>query len=200
MPGKVRVVVGLGNPGEEYASTRHNAGFFVCDRLASRAGVSFSRAPYPAQVARLRIKNVVLHLVKPMTYMNLCGQVVGSLRAEWPDLPEILMIVLDDADLPLGKLRIRPAGSSGGHRGLGSMIDALGTDRVARLRIGVGRSRSDLKEHVLAPFTRDELPVVTAAVERAADAATRWALEGIERCMNEFNREPPETETCGPGP
>jgi PTH1 family peptidyl-tRNA hydrolase len=191
---KRRIVIGIGNPGVDYEGTRHNIGFRVCDELASRGKVSFSKAPYPAKVAEVQVKNAILSLVKPLTYVNLTGELVGPLKSQHGELdPETLMVVVDDADLPLGRIRIRAKGSSGGHNGLKSIIEHLGGDNFPRLRVGIGRqSGAPLREHVLSPFDKAEQPVVDEVTRRAADAVTCWALSGITVCMNQFNREPEE--------
>jgi PTH1 family peptidyl-tRNA hydrolase len=190
---KKRIVIGIGNPGPEYEGTRHNIGFLVCDELASRAGAPFSKAPYPAQVAQARVKNAVLVLVKPLTYVNLTGELIPPLRAEHAELedPANLMVVVDDADLPLGRIRIRERGSSGGHNGLKSIIDGLEGREFPRLRVGIGRrTGTALRDHVLSRFDKTERPEVEEVVRRSADAVTTWALSGITICMNEFNRDP----------
>jgi PTH1 family peptidyl-tRNA hydrolase len=192
---RTRIVIGIGNRGSKYAGTRHNIGFEVLDALARRLEASFRPARFPAEVAEGRHKNAKLVLVKPATFVNDSGDVIGPLRAEHEDLEERLLVVCDDMDLPLGRLRARPKGSSGGHHGLDSIMAALGTSGFARLRIGIGRPGSGAVDHVLSKFTRDELQAADGAVRRAADAVTDWALCGIEHCMNLFNREPEEPRT-----
>lgn len=192
---KTRYVLGVGNPGLEYALTRHNIGWRVLDELARRAGGRFAEAKgMQAETAVIRIKNVRLSLVKPMTFVNRSGDVIPALRREREDLEGGFLTVLDDANLPLGRLRIRPSGTSGGHNGLESLITAFGHSGFHRLRIGIDRAQGGLRNHVLNRFTPEEEPIVAAAVARAADAVSVWALEGIEHAMNRFNRDPEETK------
>lgn len=181
-------MIGIGNPGREYEGTRHNIGFRVCDEIAARGKVSFSKAPYPAQIAEVQVKNAILSLVKPLTYVNLTGELVKPLGI---DDPTALMVVVDDADLPVGRIRIRAKGSSGGHNGLKSIIEHLGGDDFPRLRVGIGRRPGmALRDHVLQTFDKVEMPAVEQVTKRAADAVTTWALSGITICMNQFNRDP----------
>jgi len=185
----MKVIVGLGNPGRKYAGTRHNVGFEVMDALARRHGLTWESAPAEAVMAKWRAAAALL--VKPLTFMNLSGYAVGDLLRYFKvDVPDLLVIV-DEAQLELGRLRARPNGSAGGHNGLRSLIEQLGTEQFARLRIGVGRgdSRRDLADHVLATFDRDEQATVDDALERAAAAAELFAAEGIGPVMNRFNRK-----------
>lgn len=186
----MKLIVGLGNPGAQYDGTRHNVGFEVADELARRRGLAFESAPADAVMARERGPDACLMLVKPLTFMNLSGRAVAALVRYYRfDLGEVL-IVADDVNLPLGRLRARRGGSDGGHNGLRSVIELLGTQRVARLRIGVDRGdrRRDLAGHVLARFDRSEQDVMAPAVRSAADAAEVFAAEGIDVVMNRFNR------------
>lgn len=159
------------------------------DALARRAAIEWESAPAAALVARWRASGAAVLLVKPLTMMNLSGEAVAALaryfRVEVPDL----LVVADDVNLPLGRLRARARGSAGGHNGLGSVAQYLATDDYARLRVGVGRGdrRLDLADHVLATFDASERPVIDEAIERAADAAEVFVAEGIEPVMNRFN-------------
>jgi len=183
----LKLVVGLGNPGAKYHGTRHNIGFAVVDELARRRNVVFETAPADALIARVRGADPIL-LAKPLTFMNESGVAVVALaryfKVELPDL----LVVLDEVQLPLAKLRARPRGSAGGHNGLKSIIQHLGTE-VARLRIGVGRgdSRRELADHVLTRFDADEVADVERMTERAADAAEMFITSGIAAVMNGFN-------------
>ena len=152
----MKAIVGLGNPGEKYRGTRHNIGFAVLDELARRAHVAFESAPVNALVARIRTPDAVL-LVKPLTFMNLSGQAVGELIRYFKIDPADLLVVVDEVQLPLAKLRARARGSAGGHNGLKSIVEHLGQD-FARLRVGVGRGSAerDLADHVLARFDGNE--------------------------------------------
>ena len=186
----MKLVAGLGNPGEQYRGTRHNVGFEVVDALARRAGADFETAPADALQARWRHPEGLVILAKPLTYMNLSGSAVGSLcRFYKVDLPDLL-VVCDDVNLPLGRLRGRASGTEGGHNGLRSVAELLGTIDYARLRIGVGRGddRRDLADHVTARFEPDERPGIDAAIARAADAVEAWVSRGMPAMMNLFNR------------
>jgi PTH1 family peptidyl-tRNA hydrolase len=184
----MKLIVGLGNPGRKYAGTRHNVGFDVVDVLAARHGVEWEAAPAEALIAKWRSAGVLI--VKPLTFMNLSGFAVGDLLRYFKvELPDLLVIV-DEAQLELGRLRTRGSGSAGGHNGLKSLIEQLGTEEFARLRLGVGRGdgRRDLADHVLATFDKDEQPIVAEAIARAADAAEVFVSEGLGPMMNRFNR------------
>jgi peptidyl-tRNA hydrolase, PTH1 family len=186
----VKLVAGLGNPGREYRGTRHNVGFEVIDLLARRHGLVFDGAPAEAIQARWRRAGDVVLLVKPLTFMNVSGEAVGALSRYYKiELADVL-IVCDDVNLALGRLRTRAGGSEGGHNGLRSVADGLGTTEYARLRVGVGRGdvRRDLADHVLARFEPEELPGIEAAVARAADAVETWVSDGLAKTMNVFNR------------
>ncbi len=185
----MKLVVGLGNPGRKYEGTRHNVGFDVLDLLAGRHRLEWESAPADALIAKWRSASVLL--AKPLTFMNLSGYAIGDLlrfyKIELPDL----FVVVDDANLELGRLRSRPSGSAGGHNGLKSIIEALGTEEFARLRVGVGRgdARRDLADHVLAKFDPLERTNVAEAIDRAADAAELFVTEGIGPAMNRYNRK-----------
>lgn len=186
----MKLIVGLGNPGPQYRGTRHNVGFAVADELARRHGAAFVPAPGEALMAKAHGLGSGTLVAKPLTFMNLSGQAVDDLlryfRIEVPDL----LVVADDVNLPLGRLRARARGSDGGHNGLRSLVERLGTEEFARVRVGVGRGdpRRDLADHVLARFDQDEQSEAEAAVMRAADAAEMFVTEGIASVMNTFNR------------
>ena len=203
----MKAIVGLGNPGPRYKGTRHNVGFDVIDALAARAGVDFESSPAAALVARARVDGsraggedeefgpaLAILLIKPMTFMNLSGQAIGDLVRYFKiDVADVL-VILDEVQLPLGRLRARARGSAGGHNGLKSVIEHLGAD-VSRLRIGVGRgdSRRDLADHVLAKFDADEAAEAARMIARAADAAEVFVIGGIAPVMNQFNGGDPAT-------
>ena len=184
----MKLVVGLGNPGRKYEGTRHNVGFDVVNLLAGRHRLEWESAPTDALIAKWRAASVLL--AKPLTFMNLSGHAIGELLRFYKiDLAD-LCVVVDDANLELGRLRARPSGSAGGHNGLKSIIEAFGTEEFARLRVGVGRGDArDLADHVLAKFDPDERVEVAEAVGRAADAAELFVTEGIVAVMNRFNRK-----------
>ena len=190
----VKLIVGLGNPGAQYKGTRHNIGFAVIDEIARRAAVGFESAPAEAVIAKWRRPEGGALLAKPLTFMNLSGQAVGEISRYFKvELPDLLIIV-DEAQLPLGKLRARARGSAGGHNGLKSVIAHVG-DEFSRLRIGVGRGEQqrDLADHVLSRFEKDEAAEVERMTTRAADAAEMFITSGIEAVMNAFNGGDPAT-------
>jgi peptidyl-tRNA hydrolase, PTH1 family len=184
----MKLVVGLGNPGRRYVGTRHNVGFEVADVLAARHGLAWEAAPAEALMAKWRGAGALI--AKPLTFVNLSGYAVGDLLRYFKmDLADLLVIV-DEAQLELGRLRTRGSGSAGGHNGLKSLIEQLGTDEFSRMRVGVGRgdARRDLADHVLATFDKDEQPIVSETIIRAADAAEVFVNEGLAPMMNRFNR------------
>jgi PTH1 family peptidyl-tRNA hydrolase len=201
----VKLIVGLGNPGEKYRGTRHNVGFVVVDELARRANATFESAPSEALMARKRGRlrggasasqgdEEDVLIVKPLTFMNLSGQAIAEmLRYFKIDVADLLVIV-DEVQLPLGKLRARARGSAGGHNGLKSVIAHVGED-FSRLRLGVGRGdqQRDLADHVLARFDRSESAEVERMTTRAADAAETFITSGIAAVMNQFNGGDPAT-------
>ena len=190
----MKAIVGLGNPGPRYAGTRHNIGFAVVDEIARRWGVEFESAPADALVARVKRAAGSVLLAKPLTFMNESGQAAGELARYFKVDVGDLLVVVDDVQLPLGRLRVRVRGSAGGHNGLKSLIAHLGGE-FARLRVGVGRgdARRDLADHVLSRFDKDEASEVERMTTRAADAAEMFITSGIEAVMNGFNGGDPAT-------
>ncbi len=185
----MKVIVGLGNPGAQYASTRHNVGFMVVDHLAQRYGIAVTRRLCNATTATLTIAGGKVCLAKPQTYMNLSGDAVGCLLRYYKLTPADLLVVYDDRDLPVGRIRLRERGGAGGHRGMESIIGALGTDSFARLRIGIGRPlEMDAVNHVLSTFSAEERPVIEEAVDRAADAIEAAVTDGMAAAMNRYNK------------
>lgn len=183
-----KLVVGLGNPGPEYEGTRHNAGWMALDSLARQLGVTGSRAIYDGLLA----ERGGLWLLKPLTYMNRSGcSAAAAVTAAGLDLKDLLVLV-DDLNLPLGTLRLRPGGSSGGHKGLESLIEHLGGDGFPRLRIGIGPRPEDVGNYdfVLSEFAEHELPAARQMADRAAATARCWISQGIEQAMNQFNGPP----------
>ena len=185
----MKVVCGLGNPGDQYRMTRHNVGFRVVDLLADRWGVSAGKVrdgTARLEVARDEPVGRVL-LLKPVRYMNNSGTPLrAALRNTAADPETDLLVVADDVDLPLGRIRLRRGGSAGGHNGLRDIIDALGTDQFARLRVGIGRN-GETADHVLSTFTKSEDETAREAIATAADAVETWLAEGTEATMNLFN-------------
>jgi PTH1 family peptidyl-tRNA hydrolase len=196
----MKVVCGLGNPGDRYRLTRHNVGFRVIDLLADRWGVTQGHVRDGA--ARLEVDRGgevgrVL-LVKPARFMNLSGAPLRAALRHTNAIPESdLLVVTDDADLPLGRLRIRRAGSAGGHNGLRDIIETLGTDEFARLRVGIGRN-GEMVDHVLSTFGLAEEELARDAVATAADAVETWLAEGVEAAMNAFNGVDLDEPPTGP--
>jgi PTH1 family peptidyl-tRNA hydrolase len=190
----VKLIVGLGNPGAQYKGTRHNIGFAVIDEIARRASAGFESAPADAVIAKWRRPDGTALLAKPLTFMNLSGQAVGEIARYFKIDVADLLIVFDEAQLPLGKLRARARGSAGGHNGLKSVIAQLG-DECPRLRIGVGRGEQerDLADHVLSRFEKEEAAEVERMTARAADASEMFITSGIEAVMNAFNGGDPAT-------
>ena len=185
----MKLLAGLGNPGPQYKNTRHNLGFVVLDMLADKLGVRLDREKHHGLMAEAVWRQQRLLLVKPMTYMNLSGQCIAdAARNKTPDPTDILVIV-DDINLPLGRLRFRAGGGAGGHNGLKSIIERVGSNAFHRLRLGVGQNSPDrdLADYVLSRFRPDEIASVNDMVSRAAEAALAWVSEGIEPVMNQFN-------------
>ena len=188
------LIVGLGNPGYEYAWTPHNLGFLVIDLLAERAGIRVERPEAKSYVGKGRIGHHDVALAKPQTYMNLSGMAVSDLAQRYEAAPDRILIVVDEAALPWGSLRIRERGSAGGHNGLKSVIAALGTDEFIRLRLGVqpGYPVGDLAAYVLHRMGKAERNAAVELVAFAADAVECVVTDGVRRVMNRFNRRAPE--------
>lgn len=183
------LIVGLGNPGREYRENRHNVGFMLLDRLAEKLGVSFSRLEARALVTRADYLDRRLVLVKPQTYMNLSGQSVASLARFYKVPAENLLVAYDDVDLPLGTLRLRPAGGSAGQKGMQSIIETLGTQDFPRLRIGIDRppGRMDAAAYVLRDFSRSQKELLPEVLERGVQAVLTVIREGLPKAMTLFN-------------
>jgi len=189
MDNNISLVVGLGNPGRQYQNTRHNIGFVTLDRIAEKLNTRFEREKYKGQIAEGRIKNRSILLLKPMTFMNKSGESVAQAARNKINSPGDLFIIYDDAELPLGKIRIRKNGSAGTHNGMRSIVERVGTKEFPRLRIGVGMDKKtgDLADHVLGKFHPDERNIVADLVDASAEAAIRAMEDGIDSAMNEFN-------------
>ncbi len=200
----VRLVVGLGNPGGRYRGTRHNVGYRVVEALAERARIALDEERYDGRFGRGRVAGVPVALLLPETFMNESGgAVVEALRGlGLADPGRDLLVVLDDIDLPLGRLRLRAGGGDGGQRGLRDILHRLGREDIARLRFGVGRPPEgvDPTRWVLAGFDPAEEALLHRALPRAADAAATWVSEGVGAAMDRFNRPWPESVTGGPSP
>jgi PTH1 family peptidyl-tRNA hydrolase len=189
----MKIVVGLGNPGKQYEHTRHNVGWMVLDRLAERAGwTGHARARDAAASVHGRYNGLDLMLVKPTTYMNLSGVAVRKVLARQRAPLDDLLVVVDDFDLPLGRLRMRAEGSAGTHNGLRSIVAELSTQKFARLRVGIGEPSQDAIDHVLSRFTAAERKVLEQVIDAAADAVEDWAREGPVRTANRWNAWTPD--------
>jgi PTH1 family peptidyl-tRNA hydrolase len=184
----MKVVVGLGNPGPKYAGTRHNVGFDVINYLAAAPGVGPFRAAFQSDVAEATEGGEKVLLVKPLTFMNLSGRAVRAILDFYKLTPTDLLVVCDDFNLPLGKLRVRTKGSHGGQNGLRNIQEQLGTDEYTRFRIGVGQpGPGDAVDHVLSRFKPGERTIVDEAVANAAAGVVIWIRQGPEACMNRVN-------------
>ena len=197
----MKVILGLGNPGRQYEATRHNVGWWLIDHLADVWRFDGWKRDGEAMVTTATVHGVRVRLVKPLTYMNLSGNVLrGFLRRPFWTPPKDLLVVVDEVALPVGRYRLRARGSAGGHNGLRSVEAAIGNQEYPRLRIGVGPSEErkgiykDLADFVLAPFARDEREDVIALMPNLENAVELWMREGIERAMNAHNRRPEPTE------
>ena len=190
---KVKVVVGLGNPGRKYEGTPHNVGFSAVECLAERFSGTFRKSlRFKAEVAKVAIGSETVALVKPQTFMNLSGDAVGSLL-RYHKVPESdLIVLLDAGDLDLGRIRIRPNGGRGGHKGLTSVMQHVGTGEFVRIRMGVGRGigTADVVSHVLSPFASAHRDSVGSMTERTADAVCEILASGVDSAMNRFNSAP----------
>ena len=183
------LLIGLGNPGREYRDSRHNVGFMLVDRIAVRLGARGMKVQSKAIVTTAMYEDRKLILAKPQTYMNLSGQSVQGLIHFYKLPLTNVLIAHDDLDIPFGTIRIRPGGGPGGQRGMASTIEQLGTKDFPRLRIGIGRppGRMDPSAYVLQDFTRDEIKILSEILDRAADAALEFVLNGLDKAMNKYN-------------
>jgi len=187
----MKIIVGLGNPGREYANTRHNLGFMVVDELLRRAGGGSFRQRFKAELGEVAFGTEKIVLVKPQTYMNLSGHAVRE-AASWYKVPRSdILVVLDDLDLPFGTIRLRADGSAGGHNGLKSVTEQLGGRDLPRLRIGIGRGSGVATAQVLSRFAPEEERALPEVVGSAADCCERWVSEGIIAAMNRCNKREP---------
>ncbi|HEU4413784.1 MAG TPA: aminoacyl-tRNA hydrolase [Candidatus Angelobacter sp.] len=187
----MKLIVGLGNPGIEYQFTPHNIGFLAVDRIAEQCGVMIDNRHCKALTARTRIGNEEILLAKPETYMNLSGMSVLELARKYEAAPQDMIVIYDELDLPLGMIRVRARGSSAGHNGMQSIINALQTEEIGRIRIGVAPDdpRKGGAKYILAPFRKSQLAPVDEALDLAAQAVNVTVNEGILKAMNRFNRK-----------
>jgi PTH1 family peptidyl-tRNA hydrolase len=189
-----RLLVGLGNPGAQYAPTRHNVGFWTIDALAQRHGIALKTRRHHSLLGVGTIREVPVVLAKPQTYMNLSGQAVQALLHAYHLAPDQMLVVFDDVWLAPGAVRVRAKGSAGGHNGMKSIIAALGTEAFPRVRIGIGQPPAgvDLADYVLSPPDEAERALLQDAAQRAADACEAWLTEPIEQVMAQFNATAPK--------
>ena len=192
----MKLIVGLGNPGEGYAKTRHNVGWMVADAFASKFRIEIAKHEKDAMTGTGRVAGGSVLVAKPQTYMNNSGDPVALLKNAYVESLQDLIIVYDEVDLPLGRLRIRPNGSSGTHNGMRSVVASLASEEFPRLRFGVrGASYAEthhLRDYVLDDFEESEQPVVARTIERAVDALVLFVRGDLKRAMNTFNRDPQE--------
>lgn len=184
------MLVCLGNPGDQYENTRHNVGFMVADQLGERYRLPIQKLKFKALTNIFTISGEKVLVMKPVTYMNLSGEAVGEAARFYKLPPERVLVISDDVSLPLGKLRIRKGGSAGGHNGLKSIIQHLGTDQFPRIKVGVGQKPHpdyDMADWVLSKFAGEDLKTITEAIRKAADAVECLIQEGPDKAMNRFN-------------
>jgi len=188
VPTKIKFIAGLGNPGLRYARSRHNVGFMIVEQFAHAHKLRFARKRFNAEIAEGEIESVRVMIAKPQTFMNLSGEAIGKLFAFYKIAPPDLLVVYDDLDLSLGKMRLRPKGSAGGHHGMESIIARIGTSDFPRLRVGIGRPNPDDDiDHVLGSFESDERKLMDEIFARAVDAMEVWTRDGIDAAMNKYN-------------
>ena len=193
----MKLIVGLGNPGAEYERSRHNIGWMVVDAFAKKFRIDVAKHEKDAMTGEGRVAGGSVKVAKPLTFMNLSGDAVRLLVNAYLESTDDLIIVYDDIDLPLARLRIKPSGSAGTHNGMRSIVASLATERFPRLRFGVrGAEYPDgrLRDYVLDEFTAEEMPLVDRGIERAVDALVLFARGDLKRAMNEFNRDVVEDE------
>lgn len=183
------IIVGLGNPGKEYEETRHNTGFMVLDRLAEKYGIDVRKQKCKALLGQGEINGEKVILVKPQTYMNLSGEAVSEVMKFYKIEKENVIIIFDDIDLPVGKLRVKERGSAGTHNGVKSIVSLLGTTEFKRIKVGVGKQRigEDLVNHVLGKFPKEDRVLLDEAIEKAVTATEMILEKGVAAAMNQFN-------------
>ena len=187
----MKLIVGLGNPGSEYQSTRHNMGFAAIDYISEKQGISVKKSKHQALIGEGILGGERVVLAKPMTYMNLSGDAVSALARWYKVEPSDILVIYDDMDLPVGQMRLRPSGSAGGHNGMKSIILRLSSDQFPRLRIGIGRKEnSDTIDYVLGKLNREEQEIQFKLLGDVCDAVELFVKSGIEPAMNRYNRKP----------
>ncbi|NLY75736.1 MAG: aminoacyl-tRNA hydrolase [Firmicutes bacterium] len=194
-------LIGLGNPGAQYLQTRHNAGFLVIDRIADAVNVKLNKTGFHSIYGKGILKNEPLVLVKPQTFMNLSGEAVAAVVNYYRIPLNQVLIIHDEMDLPLGAIRIRLSGSAGGHNGLKSVLAALGSQNVPRLRVGIGRPENETDvDYVLSSFSGRQLVEFMESIDKSAQAAISFVIDGPEHAMNRFNRNPAVVDKEGKEP
>ncbi len=186
----MKLIVGLGNPGGKYEDTRHNVGFMVVDALAAKCGIAFTATKFEGDFGQGAVKGEKAALLKPQTFMNCSGDSVGPAARFYKVYGDDLIVVHDELDLPLGRLQVRKGGGTGGHHGLDSIVDRLGTDDFIRVRLGIGKpeTRERVVGHVLGGFSKDEAPLWEEVAKKAVLAVETIIQKGLARAMNDFNR------------
>lgn len=185
----VKVIIGLGNPGKQYADTRHNVGFMAIDKISEQWNIAVQQNKFRALIGEGFIESTRVLLVKPQTYMNLSGESINELVRFYKLDVDDLVVIYDDLDLPVGKLRLREKGSAGGHNGIKSLIAHLGTQEFKRIKIGISRPRpgQSVSHYVLDPFPATDRPLIQQAIEQAAEASSQWTKQSFIQVMNQFN-------------
>ena len=183
----MKLIVGLGNPGKKYEHTRHNMGFDVVDLFSEQAQIDIDKESFKGLVGRGKIFNEDILILKPQTYMNLSGESVREIVSYFKIPTEDIIVVYDDMALDVGKIRLRPSGSSGGHKGIQNIIDNLGTQEIKRIRVGIGEPEFDSIDYVLSKPTKDEKPLIDEAIEKAADAIRNLLKMNFDKGMTTYN-------------
>ncbi|NVY96313.1 aminoacyl-tRNA hydrolase [Lactobacillus sp. DCY120] len=185
----MKAIFGLGNPGRQYEQTKHNLGFMTIDQIAAHYEVQLTKQEFSAQDVRFRYQGETIYLVKPLTFMNSSGAAVRQLMGYYQIQPEEILVIQDDLDLPLGKVRLRAQGSAGGHNGIKSIIAATGTKSFKRIKIGIAHpQKQTVVDWVLKPFTSEQLPVITSGITQASLAVQDWIEhDDFSQTMNRFN-------------
>lgn len=183
----MKVIVGLGNPGKKYRDTRHNLGFKVIEEISSNFPKSSSKRKFKCQIKIIEINKEEILLVQPLTFMNLCGPALFNLLKFYKIEIKNILVICDDINLPLGKIRLRSAGSSGGHKGLQSIIDSFQSNKFPRLRIGIGKPEENAIDYVLGKFKEEEKKVISDSIKSAAEIVEKIIIFGLEKCMSKYN-------------
>ncbi len=185
----MKLIAGLGNPGIEYEATRHNVGFMVADLVADQLNIDLNRSAWKSIYGKGKINGLDIMVIKSRTFMNLSGEAVGEVCRYFKLAVEDVIVIYDDIDLPLGKVRVRPGGGSGGHRGLESVIQHLGSETITRVRVGIGRpDNQDPVDYVLSVFTGEQWEIIKPALEHAARAVIALLEQPVDTVMNKYNR------------